>query len=157
MDNFLALLGRIPGQGWAALAIVTLVWTYPRRLHQRTVAGVVLDDRLSIWFASIVVIGLMVVVGAVSFFVLRSVLHYLEQGRWPRRAAGVEMDEMTRAESQLNRDAVELSRAADEIRKLRRVLKNSRDTIVYLKAELANERGSQPGRSDESQRLAKGE
>jgi hypothetical protein len=151
LDNFLGRLGRIPGWAWGIAAIVVLVWTYPRRLREQVIAGVVLDDRLTVWMLSVVVVGLMVVAIALSFFVLRAVLHYMEQGRWPRRAVGVEMDELAHAESQLDRNAQRLSDAADETRKLRRTLSESRDTIIFLRGELARVRGVDQGGMDESQ------
>jgi hypothetical protein len=156
LDQFLGLLGRLPGWSWGIAAVVVLAWTYPRQLHPRTVVGITLDDRLSLWISSVVMIGLMIVVGALSLFVLRSLLHYMEENRWPKRAAGVEMEEISHVGAQLQLDADVLSNAADQNHKLVRVLDEARDTIVFLTAELERARGAKQEGTDESKKLGEG-
>jgi len=157
LDRFLAHVGRIPGWVWTLAALITVIWTYPRHLDRRVLVGFVLDDRLSIWISNLVAIGVLVVLAAVSLFTLRSVLHYMELGRWPKRAAGIEMDEMTRVEAQLHRDADELSKAADQTRMVTRALNEARETILYLTAELARARDLENEPTIEREKLAESE
>jgi hypothetical protein len=157
LDRFLGLVGRIPNWAWTLIALITLASTYPRRGQSRVIVGIVLSGRLTVWFSNLVVIGLLVVVASLSVFAIRSLLHYMEQGRWPKRAAGIEMDALTLAEAQLHSDADEFSKSAEESRILARTLAEARDTIVFLTAELARARGEAEDPPGEQGRLADGQ
>jgi hypothetical protein len=151
MDQVLELLADIPSAVWLLAALVSLAWTYPRHLHMRTIAGVTLDDRLSIWIANLVGILVMLAIGAMAWFAVRTVLHYMEQGRWPKKALGMEMEEASRVEAQLHRDADDLSDAADQIRTLSRMLGEARETIIYLRAEQERHGGADRAESHDPQ------
>jgi hypothetical protein len=149
LDGLLSLIGRMPGWGWALAAVIALVWTFPMQLHERKVFGVVLDDRLTVWLANLVTIALMIVLSAASLFALRSLVHYMEEDRWPKRAVGIEMEEMVLVQGQLERGADHLSKAADEARRVEGTLEAARDAIVFLNAELERVRGERADGQDE--------
>jgi hypothetical protein len=153
LDGLILFLTRLPWQFWTAAAVIVFAGTYPRETRRRTLAGIVLDDRLSIWISRLAVIAVLGAVAAVCFFTVRTLLRYMEQDRWPRAAGGLEMDELTRAQTQLARDADELSSAADAARILSKALDEARDTILLLHGELERVRPSVPhGESSEARR-----
>jgi hypothetical protein len=157
LDRLFELLGKIPGWAWGVGLLITVVWTYPRRVHASTMFGVTLDGRPTLWLASLVAIVLMLVIVALCAFALRSLLHFLEEERWPRRAVGVEMEDVALARAQLAQDAEHLSGAADTMRTVEGVIENANNTIRLLTAELERLRGTRPDRHDDSQKLADGE
>ena len=120
--------------------VVVLIGTYPRDGRRRTIAGIPLDDRLSNWLSRLVVVAALGVAATICFFVIRTLLRYMEQDRWPRRAAGLEMEELALAQKQLTQDADDLSSAADTVRILTRSLDNARDTVLLLHGELQRSR-----------------
>lgn len=142
LEALLMLISRAPWPAWSLLGIAVVAMTFPRQLRQRSVAGLVLDDRLSIWTSRIVIVAFLVLILALCVFVLRALLRYMEQDRWPRRAGGIEMDEVSRTHAQLFRDADELSFAADSTRMLGETLAEARDTILLLQGELERVRPS---------------
>lgn len=157
LDRLFGWAGRVPGWAWTIAALITAVWTYPRKLHPDTMFGVALDDRLTVWLASLVTIALMLVIVALCAYAVRTILHFLEEERWPRRAIGVEMDDVARAHTQLRQDADQLTGAADAMRKVEGDMQNARNTILLLMGELERLRGERVGRRDDPETLAEGE
>jgi hypothetical protein len=131
------------------LAIAVLVATYPRGGSRQSVLGIPLDNRLSIWVAQLAILGVLALIMFLSWFLIRAILRYVEQDRWPRRAGSLEIEELGRAQVQLDQDADALSRATDGVRILKRDLELARETIVFLRGEL--ERGSRESRDDDDQ------
>jgi hypothetical protein len=119
--------------------------------------GVTVDNRPTAWLASLVAITLMLVIVALCAFAFRSLLHFLEEERWPRRAVGVEMEDVEVARAQLAQDAEQLSGAADTMRTVEDVIQNAHNTISLLTAELERLRGERPDRRDDPQKLAESE
>lgn len=151
------LTSRLPWQAWSGLFVAVLVATYPRGDSHQTIAGIPLDDRLSIWVAQLAILGILILIIALSWFLIRAMLRYVEQDRWPRRAGGLEMEELSNAHGQLERDADALSHATDELRILRRKLAQAREAIVFLLGEI-DQRGSvSRDDDDESERQAESE
>jgi hypothetical protein len=155
MDRFLLTVSRLPWQVWTLLAVTTLGATYPRHTARQTLLGVSLDSRLSVWVSQLAIVAVLTVILVGSWFMVRAVLRYVEQDRWPRKAGSVEMDELSRAETQLSKDADILTRATDEGRILGKELKRARETIAYLLGELERGRPLSQDEDDESERRAK--
>lgn len=128
LDRLLLLFVPLPWQAWAALGALVAISTFPRHPTSRTVVGLALDDRLSIWVSRLAILAVLAVVIAICFFAMRTILRYMEQDRWPRRAGGLEMEELVRAQSQMGRNANDLSTAADATRSLTKMLEQARLT-----------------------------
>lgn len=157
LDRLLLSVSRVPLAAWVLLGAVALFWTYPRRLTRTSVAGLVLDDRLSVWVSRLAILAVFAFVIALAFFMIRAVLKYVEQDRWPRRAGAIELDELRRAHAQLDDDGHDLSNAADTIRILAKSLTEARDTIVYLRTELDRVHGQERDHGHGESQQAHGE
>jgi hypothetical protein len=157
MDRFLLMVSRLGWQVWTVLAVAVLVLTYPHHTTHQSVVGVNLDNRFSVWMSQLAIVGILAVILVVSWFAVRTVLRYVEQDRWPRKAGSVEIEELGRAETQLVQDADTLSRATDDARMLSRDLTRARETIAYLVGELERGKPLSRDEDDESERQAESE
>src|SRR4051812_25386264 len=90
LDRLVGAVARVPSFVFGLLACLGVIATFPS-FHPSSVS--VLGLRLSNWFAVWVLnIGFVMVVAAVAaagFFLVRALVAFLEEGRWPRKAGPV--------------------------------------------------------------------
>jgi hypothetical protein len=144
LDGLIARLARVPSWfGWT-LFLGVIVATFPYGTAKATVLGVELHNWLTLWVLNLGIIGGAIVLAAGALFIVRAVLSYLEEGRWPQKAAGVDMGEVDGALDQVQRGADELSRGADAFRRMETQLEEAYNVIRYLMAEVDRARGASP-------------
>jgi hypothetical protein len=118
--------------------------TFPYGFEPVAMFGARLTNWLTVWFFNLAVIAVCSGAVALAFFGLRGIVAYIEEGRWPRKAAGVEVAEVDGALDQIERDADNMSASATTIHKLEKQLEQSNALIRYLWGELERARGAAP-------------
>jgi hypothetical protein len=141
MDHAAEAIARTPGWLVKFFVFGALLATFPFKFRADRILGFPLDTWLTLWFGRLIVLGVGLAVLTTCFFLIRGVTAFLEEGRWARKAAGVEVDEHATAVDQVERDAEALSQGADRVRYLEKRLKQAQSTIRYLNTELDRERG----------------
>lgn len=92
IDKSIRALGRTPTWlAWLVLALC-LVGTFPFDSSPRTVFGVPLDARATQWAAQLAILAITLAVMMGALYAVRAVVGLIEEGRWIRRAPGIETD-----------------------------------------------------------------
>lgn len=143
MDRWIAAVSRAPSWLLKAALAAVLIASFPRKVEARELFGLIpLDTHLTLWAGRVTVVFLLVGIALIVFFAMRSVLAFLEEGRWPTKAAGLTMESLEGAAEQVERDADDLSDAAERSKYFERQLKLANQTIKLLRGELERVRGS---------------
>jgi len=141
----------VPGRVVRLLLVGLLAATFPYAQGTASFLGLRLSNWLTIWAANCMLVVVAVFIATVAFFLVRAMVAYLEEGRWPKRAAGIDMSEMDMALDQVDQRSRDLSEGADQIRVLERHLRRSEELIRYLWSELDRARGSEARPADHTE------
>jgi hypothetical protein len=144
LDRGVEVVAGVPRPIVWSLFVAAVLGTSPLVSGEIKLAGLETGNPVLAWVVQLSLLALAVTVAVGCFFVVRAVVAYLEEGRWPQRAGGVDVGEHDAALDQVERGAEELSRGADAFRALERQLTESNRVIRYLMGELDRARGTPP-------------
>ncbi|HEX8083843.1 MAG TPA: hypothetical protein VF529_06095 [Solirubrobacteraceae bacterium] len=149
LDGIVEIVARVPRWlAWTAFA-ASVVGTSPLVSPSVHVAGLQTDSPALAWIVQYALLALAVTVLVGCFFVVRAVVAYIEEGRWPKRAGGVDVGEYDAAVDQVDRAAERLSAGSDAFETLDRQLREASRVIRYLVSELERARGDPPPPGEE--------
>jgi hypothetical protein len=155
MDRAVDAVAHIPTWGFRLVLLIAVAATFPYGEGSVSILGLHLTNWFTIWMVDCVLVALSMCLIALAFFLTRAMVSYLEEGRWPKRAAGVDVGEVDGALDQVDRRSEDLSQAADVVRLLERQLRRADDVIRYLSSELERARGGPPPEQhEEDDRMA---
>jgi hypothetical protein len=156
MDRAAQSVAKVPSALARGMVLLALVATFPYSFEATTVVGIRLTNWLTLWVFNLTFLVLGLTAIAVAFFVLRAIVAYVEEGRWPRKAAGVEVGEVDEALKRIERDADTMSAGAVRLHEMERNLQNANELIRYLHAELERVRGSGPAKQPRAENAEHG-